>query len=219
MDAAAGIPVAVVDAQDEPQSYLRSVTDFLGGPPLTVYFKREFLACHEYGPLARPFPFAYPDAQIPESVDGPRNAPVFWAGQRGFGLRRLYLEAVEKRFGDPFDAHYTPDQYARAVRDSQIGLCFFGYGFDTVRFWELPAHGCMLLAERTPLAIPHNFVDQESAVFFDDTESLLAKLERYRDDPDAACAIARAGHAHLRRYHTTSARARQLLDQVAASLP
>lgn len=94
----------------------------------------------------------------------------------------------------------------------------FGFGFDTVRYWEAPAHGCMLLAERPPLRIPFNFKDGESAVFFDDLAELEDKLEYYLEHPEETVPIARAGHAVVKQYHTGVARAAQLLARIESVL-
>ena len=189
--------------------------EFLGVESIAGFFKREMLACADYGPDAHPLPFAYPDRRAPEVGDGPRNTPIFWAGHREFGLRRLYLEHIESALGLKLDTVYDQAEYVRVLMDTLIGLNIFGCGFDTVRYWELPAHGCMLLAERLPIRIPHNFRDGESAVFFDDTRDLEDKLRYYLAHPDEARAIARAGHEHFKRFHTGSMRARQLLERIA----
>jgi len=212
--AAGDVPLFIVDAQDDPVDNRPEALDHLGRASCRGYFKREMLACCRYGPRAYPLPFAYPDAQAPPDVSGPRDRAVFWAGHRRFGLRRLYLERVEALLGGALDTHYAPEAYLQAVRSSRIGINIFGFGYDTVRYWELPAHGCMLLSERLPIRIPHNFSDGVSAVFFDDTRDLEDKLRHYLAHPDQAAAIAAAGHAHLRQHHTASARARQLLGWV-----
>jgi spore maturation protein CgeB len=87
-----------------------------------------------------------------------------------------------------------------------------------VRYWEIPAHKVMLLAERPPIRIPHNFKDGESAVFFDDLPELEAKVDYYLSRPDEARQIAEEGHRHFMRYHTTCARARQFLGYLEAHL-
>lgn len=88
---------------------------------------------------------------------------------------------------------------------------FLRLWFDTVRYWEIPAHGGMLLAERPPIRIPHNFIDGETAVFFEDMPELEEKLAYYLSQPDEAARIASAGHQHFNKHHTNAARARQLL--------
>jgi len=211
LDAAPKLPVFVVDEQDDPLDNLPDTLAFLGCDRVRGYFKREMLACWDYGTVARPLPFAYADHKVPEALTWDRDEPLFWAGHRQFGLRRLYVERMEQRLRRSFDRKYVQDEYARALHGSRIGLNLFGFGFDTVRYWELPAHGCMLLSERLPIRIPHNFVDGESAVFFDDLPSMEAKLDFYMNHPAEAEAIARRGHDVLKQHHTASARARQML--------
>lgn len=204
-------PLFIVDEQDDAKDSRREVMEYLNVDSVAGYFKREMLVGADYGPKSYPLPFAYPDLRVPHDVEGPRNTPLFWAGHRQFGLRRLYLEHIEAARGIRLDAVFDQADYVRALLDARIGLNIFGCGFDTVRYWELPAHGCMLLSERLPIRIPHNFRDGESAVFFDDMQDLEEKLDYYLTHPDEAREIARAGHEHFKRYHTGSMRARQLL--------
>jgi spore maturation protein CgeB len=76
----------------------------------------------------------------------------------------------------------------------------------------------MLMSERMPIEIPHNFVDGESAVFFENTSELLDKHDYYRAHPAESQRIAEAGYRQLRQFHSGSARARQLLARVASVL-
>jgi len=211
MLAARHLPLFVLDAEDDAFNNLPEVVEFLGGPTVLGYFKRELLACVDFGPTTFPLPFAYPDDRVLEDLSGPRPRAIFWAGQRVFGLRRLCLERLEAITGDRFDQSYDQDVYVAELRTSRMGMNFFGAGFDCVRYWELPANGCMLFSDRLPIRVPHNFRDGESAVFFDDLEDFEQKVEYYLAHPDEVAAIARAGHAHFKRYHTATARARQLL--------
>ncbi len=211
MKAAGQTPLFILDEQDDAGDSRREVMEFLDVDSIAGFFKREMLAGADYGPRSYPLPFAYPDRRVPQDVEGPRNTPIFWAGHRLFGLRRLYLEHLESARGLKLDGVYDQTEYVRALLDTRIGLNIFGCGFDTVRYWELPAHGCMLLSERLPIRIPHNFRDGESAVFFDDTQDLEEKIEYYLAHPEEVRAIARAGHEHFKRHHTGSMRARQLL--------
>jgi len=133
-----------------------------------------------------------------------------------FGLRTLYTECLASVRGMEVERKYTPDEFKLALADSRIGLDFFGLGFDTVRYWELPAHGCLLLAERRPIRIPHDYEDGTSAVFFDDLPDLLEKLAYYDARPDRVAEIAAAGHEHFKRFHTNTARAEQFLGWVEA---
>lgn len=212
--AAGDTPFCVVDAIDESMDTREELCEVLGRESVTAYFKREMMNCCDYGPNAYPLPFAYADMHCDSSYAEYRPNLFFWAGHRRFALRRLYLDRLEKVLGINLDGLYAPECYNQCLRESLIGLNLFGFGFDTVRYWELPAHGCMLLSERLPIRIPHDFVDGESAVFWDTLPELEEKLTHYLNHPEEARAIARAGHAHFLQHHTGSARARQLLAWV-----
>ncbi len=207
-------PLFLFDASDELMNRRRVVEEALGGVSAAAYFKREMLCGVDYGPQAYPMPFAYPEERALPDFASVRDQEVFWAGHRGAYLRPLYLEVLERHMGQSFDGLFPPEAYANRLRRSRIGLNLFGYGFDTVRYWELPAHGCLLLSERPPIRIPNNFVDGEHALFFEDAQELQEKLAHYRAHPEATERLARAGHAHFWTYHTASARALDLLGWI-----
>ncbi|MFP4499589.1 MAG: glycosyltransferase [Candidatus Hydrogenedentota bacterium] len=214
LEAAGQTPVFVVDALDEPMDMRAAVCAHTGLSLVSAYFKREMLACWDYGPGAYPLPFGYPDALVGPPPEELRPDRLFWAGHRCSGLRRLYIDHIEARYDMRFVESYPQEVYSRRLHESRVGLNCFGFGFDTVRYWELPAHGCMLLSERMPIRIPDNFKDGEQAVFFEDLPDLERKLDYFLEDPDVCLRIARAGHEHLRKHHTGSARARQLLARL-----
>ncbi len=215
--AAGTIPLFLVDALDECTDFRSQIIEHTGFAEIAGYFKREMLACWDYGPDTFPLPFAYPDARVPETPVAPRTQDLFWAGHRNGSLRRLYLESLEARLGVRLDNHYDQEGYVRALRNARIALNCFGFGFDTVRYWEVPAHGAMLLSEPPPIVIPHNFRDSVSAVFFEDAAALDEKLDYYIAHPEECEAIASAGHEWLLQHHTASARARQLLAWIQSS--
>ena len=212
--AAGRTPVFLVDAQDECTDVFDDIAAFLGGEYPTGCFKREMLAVHDYGEHVFPLPFAYPDDRVWLDPVWERPIPFFWAGQRWCGLRDLYLHSIEKHLNCQYHQTYTQDEYVKAMRSSCMGLAGFGAGFDTVRYWELPAQGCLLIAERSPLRIPHDFKDEVSAVLFSDLYELEQRFPYYVAHPERVVEMARMGHENLVQYHTASARARQLLEVV-----
>ncbi|HPO16340.1 MAG TPA: glycosyltransferase [Candidatus Hydrogenedentes bacterium] len=214
IQAAKDIPLFLVDQMDEAANMRDKTGEYLGNANVAGYFKREMLACGQYGPNAFPLPFAYPDARIPKDMPSSRARPLFWAGHRRAGLRRLYLEDLAAKRNLPFTGRFSSQEYGNILLNTQIGLNFFGFGFDTLRFWELPAHGCMLLSERLPIHIPCPFQDGRQAVFFDDLKGLHQQLDYYLHHPEEAAAIARTGHEYLLHHHSASARARQLLGWI-----
>jgi hypothetical protein len=212
------VPVVLLDTQDEGWDNRPRMIEYLQLENTPLHFKREMLHGVDYGPRTYPLPLAYTDDRVITDISGARRSDVFWAGHRHFGMRRIALEHLERLLDRSFPPFHEPEAYARKLNRSQIGLDFFGLGFDTIRYYELPAHGCMLLAERKPIRIPHNFVEGESAVFFDDIPELEEKLLYYLQRPEEARRIAHAGHAHMKAHHTSSARARQFLGRLKREL-
>lgn len=212
-EAARGIPLVLVDTCDEGGDYRESLIEFLGRDACLAYFKREMIAGVDYGTGTFPLPFAYSDRGVVGAPQGPRDRAVFWAGKPAAGLRPVYLDRL-RDIGLDVDRTFTQDEYRSELWRSRIGLNLFGYGFDTVRYWEVPAHGAMLLSERPPIRIPHNFEDGVHAVFFDDLPELETKLEYYLRHRDKAASIALAGQRHFLEHHTAAARARQFLGRV-----
>lgn len=211
-------PLVIIDMWDDGGDYQADVRRHIGIEHSIAYFKREMLACCEYGEPVFPLPFSYPDEMVDAEFIAERTRPFFWAGKRQDGLRKLYLEYLEQHSELDLNSQYTQAEYARVLGESCIGLSLFGLGFDTVRYWELPAHGCLLLAEHSPLRIPCDFEDGVSAAFFDSLPDLEAKLDYYLHNLDRASAIAARGYEHLKKYHTSSARARQFLGCVEQTL-
>jgi spore maturation protein CgeB len=172
----------------------------------------------DYGPNTVPLPFGFSGAIAVGPGIEQREVDLFWAGKRVWSLRPLCLKRIEQVLGRTFQDTYDQSEYSRRLSSARIGLSLFGSGFDSVRFWEIPAHGVMLLAERPPIRIPNNFINAESAVFFDDLPELEQKLNHYLARSDEACEIAAEGRRHFLKYHTASARARQFLGHLESRL-
>ncbi len=213
LESAGNLPFFIVYGLDDASNNFPILLHHLGLPEARVagYFKREMIAGVAYGPKAVPLPLSYPDGRVPAKRSIRRTRALFWAGNRYYGLRRLYLEHLEAATGIRFDRKYGQDEYARALDEAMIGLSLCGFGFDTIRYWEIPAHGGVLLAERPPITIPHDFTDLENAVFFRDLPEFMEKLNWCLHHPERLPAIAAEGHRHFLAHHTASARARQLL--------
>ncbi len=218
LDARGDCPIFLMDGLDEMGNYRARVQHRLGLPGFSGYFKREMHRCVDYGINTWPMPFAYSEDLALRAPVGQRPRDFFWAGHRRFGQRRLYLEALEARYGWNLSTHYDQAAYQARIRDSRIGLNCFGMGFDTVRYWELPAQGCMLLSDRLPIHIPYNFEDGVHATFFGDLAELLEKVDYYLNRPEEAQSVAEAGRRHFHQYHTNRARAGQLLGRVESVL-
>lgn len=220
VNAVPDIPVIIYDTWDDCYTPMDLILEYIDRPKVDLIFKREMLSGVDYGADTYPLPFGY---QENLSISGTQfvertNMMPFWVGKKEYGLRPLYIRRLESIVGHSQEGRIDQSLYQQKLRNSLIGLCFFGSGFDTVRYWELPANGTMLLAERPPILIPNNFVENVSAVFFDDLADMETKLDYYLKRPDEAAQIAANGHKHYLLYHTTTARARRFLGIVCQHL-
>ncbi|BCS55991.1 hypothetical protein GSbR_13540 [Geobacter sp. SVR] len=214
------LPVVVYDPWDDCYTPMGKILKYIDRPRAELVFKREMLEGVEYDEHTHPLPFGYPETfscTATRHREHKSRVP-FWAGRNEFGLRPLYVRSLEKITGHSLSVRFSQAEYQQKLRCSLIGLSFFGVGFDTVRYWELPANGVMLLAERPPIHIPNNFTDNVSAVFFEDLAEMEAKLDYYARRPDEAAQIASNGYDHYLKYHTTTARARYFLGVVCRYL-
>lgn len=218
LKAATGLPLVIYDDWDDWQDAFDPMMEQLGIENCLVRFKREMVTFIDYGPDTWPLPFGYADGYVPDNIDGERTEELFWAGTPLFGLRPLYISHLESATGRTMNRQYTQPEYKRALLRSRVGLSLFGYGFDTVRYWEVPAHGTMLLAEHIPIHLPNDYTDGESAVFFDDLADLETKIDYYTSHPEEAAAIAAKGREHLIKHHLCTHRARQFLGTIEQRL-
>lgn len=125
-------------------------------------------------------------------------------------LERLAADGYRVRLlgeGERLDWWSYMDVLAR----SRIGVSVRGLGYDTFRYWEIPAARALLLAEEPRTVIPGNFVDGREAVFAP-VGRLVARIpELLAGDADA---VARAGHERLLEAHTSVHRAQTVLDAI-----
>jgi Glycosyl transferases group 1 len=127
-------------------------------------------------------------------------------------LERLAAEGIRVRMlaeGERLDWTSYMDVLAR----SRIGVSVRGGGFDTFRYWEIPAAGALLLAETPRIVIPGNFADGREAVFapVDRIASRIRDLLTGDTEP-----IAREGRARLAAAHTSVHRAQTVLSALDA---
>lgn len=104
--------------------------------------------------------------------------------------------------------------YLDLVAKSIASVAPIGIGFNTNRYFEIPYAGALLVAQRTPLRIPHNFSDGVDALFFEGLVQLRSALEFIKLNPQDAAAISRRGHELATRFHTPRERARYVFETV-----
>lgn len=112
------------------------------------------------------------------------------------------------------DADLPREQYLWLLNRSRIAVSVRGSAWDTLRYWEIPCHGALLLSQRLPILIPDDFVEGESAVFFETLEDLLPRIDELLADGDRLDRIASAGRARALERHIAPARARYVLHSM-----
>jgi hypothetical protein len=120
----------------------------------------------------------------------------------------LNLKLLRTEFGDT-TAYNTMLNRIRFFVSADIGLNEYMF-----KNFEAMAAGCVLIAKRQPENEQQalGFEDMENLVLYDDARELLAKAERLRCDPLLAYQIAAAGQALVRKRHTMSCRAKELVE-------
>jgi len=131
------------------------------------------------------------------------------------GWRRLWT----KLMGDPVIAverrgvKLSPREYYELMARSKMALSVRGGGFDTLRYWEIPATKTVLLSEQPDIEIPNNFVHEQQALFFKpDLSDLVGLVRSYARDERLCAEIAQRGYEHLLRHHTCERRAEYVLE-------
>jgi spore maturation protein CgeB len=88
------------------------------------------------------------------------------------------------------------EDYVKAIAGAKIGLVFLSHRNRdqyTIRCFEIPACGTMMIAPRTPV-LQSLYNEDREAVFFESREELLDKIHFYLAHDDARSRIASAGH-------------------------
>ena len=180
-----------------------------------LYFKREYKGRHQRNKRIIPLSMCYSEKYIPTSIDGERIIPLFWAGGQN-SYRQDCLKVALEFDRHIYGANMAQPVYAAQLLQTRIGLSLKGFGWDTVRYYEVPAHGALLLAQRPKIFIANPFIDGETAVLFDTPEQLRGLLHFLIRHPDYVDKVRLQGHAWLKKYHTSTMRATQLLERIAA---
>lgn len=131
---------------------------------------------------------------------------------------------VSSKFKKVFGSSIRPlygDEYVKALCASKIALCFLSKlnkDTSTIRCFEMPACGTLLLSERTD-EMKELFEEDKEAVYFSDKEQLVQKVQFLLKQPEKRKAIAAAGRERcLSSGYDVVSRMRIFDDVVSAKL-
>jgi hypothetical protein len=203
--------VVAIDGEDYSDIRWDLITRFAP----SVYFKRELL---DHEPRnAQILPIRFASSVLPHSSNT-KDIDVFFPASNSWPGRVEAWEALRQTFGKGFVGGpgfwLGRDEYLAAAARSKIAVSIRGYGYDTLRYWEIPAfERTLLVSDRSPLVkASHPFEDGRHALYFSSVQELISIVRRALDNDSERERIAKSGNEHLQAYHTPRARAQQLLE-------
>jgi len=225
-------PVVLIDGGDRPE--IGGDLDRLGTPQLLekaqairdfdFIFKREMKLNKAYDKNVVSLTFGFNLSRLPSQLPNNKKYDVaFWAGE-SHPIRTKALNKLQHQFDcdtngtikgvDLENFSRTGTFYLEELAACKINLSLRGGGFDTLRYWEIPAVGSLLISEPADIIIENNFIDKKHAVFCDPSvDDLLDLCRYYLKNYSKREKIAKNGNQHLLKYHTDIVRANFLLKK------
>jgi Glycosyl transferases group 1 len=167
-----------------------------------------------------PLPFAIIDDGLAPAAA--KDVDVAFLASSTDPVRAAVADAVGELAGDGIVVRSAGDLDHAATKDwhaymdvlsrSRIGISVRGLGFDTIRYWEVPYAGALLLAETPRTVIPGNFVDGREA-FFAPVDRLAQRARELLAGDTSR--IAAAGREALLARHTSVQRAEAVLGYLS----
>lgn len=201
------------------------LTEAVEKRPFDLVFKREYNLENTYGDNVFPFPISFNMDRLPQISAGYKYDVSFWAVETD-DIRTRALALLEDRYdcrqngtvrNQKFSKYKRKGEfYLQELSQCRIVLNFRGGGWDTMRYWEVPAVGAFMMTQKPGIKIPDDFVDGRDLVYCSDDLSDLTDLcDYYLKNESKREAIALSGKQHLLQYHTDLARARFLLEKIS----
>lgn len=198
--------------------------------PFDFILKREYELHAEHAKNVIAMPFAVGQQKLQAALANQvelKYQVTFWAVESD-PIRSQVLALIE----DQFDCRENGttrkqifkkykrkgDFYLEELRRAKITLNFRGVGWDTLRYWEVPALSRFLISQRPQIYIPNNFREGQEIIYCKDDLSDLHELcQYYLQNDEEREKIAKAAGAWSERYHQPADRAAQLLGLIGYS--
>lgn len=190
-------------------------------------FKREYIINKDYAKNIFPLPFSFNFDKLPILNKLMRYDVTFWAGNNHSTRERAF-----KLLKDKYDCNAngtTPDKdfksfnrkgdfYLQELARSKIALNFRGGGWDTLRYWEIPAVGRLMISQKPNIVIPNNFEHEKNVIFCsDDLSNLNELIEYYLQNNTKREEISNHSSIHIKKYHNDITRVEYILEKVIYS--
>lgn len=200
--------------------------------PFDLILKREVLVGTEVGENIIPFPFGFHFDRVPLNLRAGSGARFekkyqvsFWAVE-SHPIRTQALSLIENLWdcrSNGTERSQKFHKYARKgnfyleeLKRCSVVLNFRGVGWDTLRYWEVPAIGGFMISEKPGIVIPHNFEHGKHVLFCqNDLSDLVELCDWALKNPEKIEAMAIASQKHALQYHSSIARAEVLLSALS----
>lgn len=192
--------------------------------PFDYIFKREYLIDATHDNNIFPLQISFRLDSLPKLPSEKIYDVSFWAVETGGEIRTKVLKLLENKFdcsangtkrNQKFSKYSRKGSfYLEELKRCKIVINFRGGGWDTMRYWEVPAVGSLMITQKPQLNIPNNFEDKKHVVYCKDDLSDLEELcQYYLDNKEEREKIALAGKKHLEEFHTDIKRAEYILEK------
>lgn len=192
--------------------------------PFDLIFKREYLIGKEYNDNIYPLPMCFDYTNMPKLNEKFKYDVSFWAVE-SHPIRTKVLDLIQDKF-DCADNGSIKNQvmkkykrkgmfYLQELASCKIGLNFRGAGWDTLRYWEIPALGGFMISQKPAIVIENNYIDSKDIVYCkDDLSDLVDLCEYYLKNDKERVNIAKNARKTTEKFHTDSIRAQFILDKI-----
>lgn len=201
------------------------LNEALGIRDFDLIFKREMKINGDYEKNVLPLTFGFNLSRLPAKLPGAKSYDVaFWAGE-SHPIRSKALSLLKGNFDcdtngtslgvDMESFSRRGDFYLEELSACKINISLRGGGFDTLRYWEVPAVNSMLISEPADIIIENNFIHEQHAVYCDPMVDDLIDLCKYYLKEDRKREVISAnGNNHLQEYHTDIQRVKYILGAI-----
>ncbi|MGE4396634.1 MAG: glycosyltransferase [Sulfurimonas sp.] len=192
--------------------------------PFDLIFKREYFTDEVYSKNVFPLPMCFNFDRLPDIINEYKYDFSFWAVE-SHPIRTKALAILENEFdckqnGTSRNQRFSKykrkgDFYLQELAACKITLNLRGGGWDTMRYWEVPAVGGFMMSQKPGIVIPNNFEHEKEVVFVQDDLSDLVELGKYYlKHEDKRKEIAKNGLEKMLAYHTDLKRAEYIFETI-----
>lgn len=189
-----------------------------------VVFKREYGLNTTYPDHVFPLSFCFHYGYLPQRNIPKKYEVSFWAVE-SHPKRSQALDLLSGKWDCDANGTVRNQNFSKYKRKgrfyleelaaTKVAINIQGAGFDTLRYWEVPALGSVMVSEEPTILIPNNFIDGEHVRFCKpDLSNLLEITQELLDDSAQRERLGSAAAKHAQEFHSTSARAKWFLERL-----